>query len=250
MEKIMELYSKYRDYILFSIVFIVFSILCGFIFWYFSNDLSEIKKELKKSSEVSSVSMEEVKTKFIVDIKGEVKTPGVYILDEGKRVMDVVKKAGGFTRNADTSANNLSMKIADEMVIVIYSKEEIKDYLKTKEEESLVLEKCKNDVIVNNSCVGSDDSLGKGTSDNSDNNKVVSSDSSKDESSLEGENKLVSINTASIDELMTLSGIGQSKAEAIIEYRESKKFETIEEIKEVPGIGDALFEKIKDYITT
>ena len=48
---------------------------------------------------------------------------------------------------------------------------------------------------------------------------------------------------------MTLSGIGESKADAIIEYRKKKKFESIEEIKEVSGIGDALFEKIKDNIT-
>jgi competence protein ComEA len=49
---------------------------------------------------------------------------------------------------------------------------------------------------------------------------------------------------------MTLPGIGESKAVAIIEYRNEKKFETIEEIKEVSGIGEALFEKIKDLITT
>ncbi len=49
---------------------------------------------------------------------------------------------------------------------------------------------------------------------------------------------------------MTLPGIGESKALAIMEYRKNKQFETIEEIKEVSGIGDSLFEKIKDFITT
>ena len=63
-------------------------------------------------------------------------------------------------------------------------------------------------------------------------------------------NGVVNINTASIDELMTLSGIGESKAKSIIEYRSTNgKFNTIEDIKNISGIGDALFNKIKDNIT-
>ena len=62
--------------------------------------------------------------------------------------------------------------------------------------------------------------------------------------------ELVNINKANIEELMTISGIGKSKAEAIIKYREeNNSFKSIEEIKKVPGIGDSLFETIKDYIT-
>ena len=48
---------------------------------------------------------------------------------------------------------------------------------------------------------------------------------------------------------MTVSGIGESKALSIIEYRKTKRFEKIEDIKNVSGIGDKLFEKIKEYIT-
>lgn len=61
--------------------------------------------------------------------------------------------------------------------------------------------------------------------------------------------KLININQASIEELMTLPGIGQAKAEAIIDYRESgKKFETIEDIMNVSGIKEAAFNKIKEKI--
>ena len=63
------------------------------------------------------------------------------------------------------------------------------------------------------------------------------------------ENKLVNINTATIDELQTIKGVGESKAKSIIEYRKENKFIKIEDIKNVSGIGDSLFEKIKDYIT-
>ena len=66
----------------------------------------------------------------------------------------------------------------------------------------------------------------------------------------EEENKLVNINTASKEELLTITGIGDSKAEAIISYREENgDFKAIEDIKNVSGIGDSLFEKIKEFIT-
>ena len=131
-EKIKEVYSEYKEYILFSFCFIVFLLLDAALFYYFSDNVNKLKKELREKPvvEVRNEKKDESTDKqFIVDIKGEVKTPGVYILDKGRRVIDVVNKAGGFTKNADSYANNLSMKIKDEMVIVIYSKEQIKDYL-------------------------------------------------------------------------------------------------------------------------
>lgn len=245
MEKFLDIYNKYREYILFGFLLIIFLGVQAFIFWYFSNDINNLKSSFKDKNVEEKEEKKEV-NQFVVDIKGEVKKPGVYILDEGKRVIDVVKKAGGFTVYADTSANNLGKKITDEMVIVIYSENEINNYLTTKEKEKILEEKCKNDIIVNDSCVEvSSDNKNSSTSSVNDSNKI-SEDSS---SSNDDKNKLVSLNSASKEELMTLSGIGESKALAIIEYRNKKKFETIEEIKEVSGIGDALFEKIKDNIT-
>lgn len=242
MEKFNEIYEKYKNYILGGVLALILIIGEAFLFWYFSNDINSLKQNMKKDV-VSKVEVKEDTKQFIVDIKGEVKNPGVYILDEGKRVIDVVRKAGGFTVNADSSANNLSMKIKDEMVIVIYSKEEIDDFEAVKEAEEIVSESCQNGIVNNDSCITSDTIKDSKSADDS------SSDNSSSEESSQ-EVKKVSLNNASLEELMTLSGIGEAKAKSIIEYRKEKKFEKIEDIMNVSGIGESVFEKIKDYITT
>jgi len=194
----------------------------------------DLKKEEEK--EVSVIETDSIEKKevqeiiFKVDIKGEINKPGIYSLKEGSRVIDVIEEAGGLTNQADTSVINLSKKIEDEMVIIIYSKKEVFNFKKTKELEVEVQNKCiqqdtnalKNDACINNS---------------------------KNESTKSSETTKININTASLEELMTLTGIGESKAKDIIKYREKQKFKTIEEIKEVQGIGDSLFAKIKENIT-
>lgn len=250
MEKIKDFYSDYRDYILFVLSIIIFLMLTFFIFYYFRSNINNLEKKIRERPVVEVMNNKSSSEKLIVDIKGEVKRPGVYYLDKGKRVIDVVNKAGGFTRDADSFVNNLSMKVKDEMVIVIYSKSEIKDYLNIKKKENEVIEKCKEEIVTNDSCIESSSNEKQSSSSTSTVDKSKSSSSDIKTKDEEVSNKKVSINTATKEELMTLTGIGESKALAIIEYRNKKKFETIEEIKEVSGIGDSLFEKIKDYITT
>lgn len=237
MERIYEFYKKYCNYILFGIFFLLMIISEVIMFIYFYRSINLIENDNSKYEEVTVEPLSEVK-QVIVDIKGEVKNPGVYTLDEGKRVIDVIKKAGGLTKNASTTVNNLSLKIFDEMVIVIYSKNEIEDYLNVKEQEENLVEKCDSDLIKNDSCV-SNDSIST--------NKDLDEDEKTDD---ESEQKLVSINSGTKEELMSIPGIGEAKADSIIEYRKENKFEKIEDIKNVSGIGEALFEKIKDYITT
>jgi len=145
-----------------------------------------------------------------VDIKGAVSNPGVYEMKESARVNDVIYQAGGVLESADLSRINLSKHVTDEMVIIVYTKDEINTLNNPpKQIEYVYLE----------------------------------------ETNSSNETQKISLNTASKEQLETLPGVGASKAEAIIEYRAEKKFEALEELKEIKGIGDAIFEKIKDYIT-
>ncbi len=251
MEKIKELYNNYKEYVLFLFLLIIFLIGTAGVFYYFQNSINKLKKEIKNRPTITETVEKENNDSnelYTIDIKGEVRKPGVYTLKKGKRVIDVVKTAGGLTLEADTSANNLSMKITDEMVIIIYNKDEIKNYLRTKEKQTKLTEKCQNEKVINNSCIESVN--GEKKEEKTKESTKETSKKASNNKNAQSETKLISINTATKEELQTLPGIGESKADAIIEYRKNKKYETIEEIKEVSGIGDALFEKIKDYITT
>lgn len=187
-----------------------------------SIDLS--KEVYTKSSLIKEDDVEP--TYIVVDIKGRVKKPGIYRIDLSldRRISDVITMAGGLLVDADTSITNLSKKIFDEMVIIIYSKEQVKNFVKVKEEETIKNDACNNQC---DSCIEKENEI-------NDNNTI--------------NNELVNINTASLDKLMTLPGIGESKAIAIIEYRKNNPFKTIEEIMNVSGIGESVYNKIKDYI--
>lgn len=151
--------------------------------------------------------------RIIIDIKGEVVYPGVYEIDNNTRIIDAINMAGGLTLDADTSGINLSSKIRDEDVIIIYSNNKDSEYYRDKKNDNFSVE---------------DD----GNNKNNDKDEIV----------------LIDINTATSEELCSLPGIGEVKAKKIIEYRKKSRFNTIEDIMNVSSIGEKLFESIKAYI--
>jgi len=187
------------------------------------------------ANETTSEEVDELETNYYkVDIKGAVVNPGVYELNEKSRIIDVIDMAGGLTELSDTSVTNLSKYITDEMVIVIYTKEEVANFNVVLEEEKEEEKDCiiYNEVVQNDSCKESVEE------------DIVLEDNNE---GAEVDTK-VSINKADINLLMTLPGIGESKAKSIIDYREKTPFIVIEDIMNVSGIGEKLFEEIKEYI--
>lgn len=144
-----------------------------------------------------------------VDVKGEVRDPGVYQLSNGARVMDAIESAGGLTNEADEDQLNLALLLSDQMVIVV------PNINQTLVEEFSMVNYFANE---------------------------------KDENP---HNELkININVADVAELTLLPGIGEKKAQAIIDYREEYgSYQTIEDLMNVSGIGQKTFDKLSSMIS-
>ena len=173
------------------------------------------------STEVSGVAERSEKTDqklCYVYLCGEVNNPGVYTLLEGARVYEAIELAGGFTGEAAESWLNLAEPVCDSMKLEVPSKTQAKDPLWQAKAQA--------------GSAKPSGAAGAGGTDGG------------------SQKMLVNINTASLEELMTLKGIGASRAEDIVRYRqEAGGFTKIEDIMKVPGIKDTAFQKIKDNIT-
>ena len=151
--------------------------------------------------------------KIIVHITGEVKNTGILVLKEEARIADAIESAGGATEEADLNKINLAYTLKDGQKIYIPNKED-------EENIEYITEGSGNNVSVENG----------------------------DESEMKEKIK-ININTASQAELEELPGIGEAIASRIIEYREENgRFNKIEDLLNVKGIGDAKFTEIKEYV--
>ena len=174
-------------------------------------------------TELSDASSEETKT-LVVHICGAVSAPGVYELPAGSRIIDAVEAGGGFLPEADEACCNLAEEIVDGCQIYIMTKAE--------------------------SCADGQTEKKAGIQTSPDSDMQTTDRNVRSNSATALENGLVNLNTADVAALMTLPGIGESRAKAIISYREQHgAFAQIEDIMKISGIKQAAFSKIKDKIT-
>ena len=188
---------------------------------YFIYNKNQVKEDINIENEilVNNVITNENNTNddiVIIHITGSVKNPGIVKLKEGSRIEDAIEAAGGLTENADITKVNLAYVVEDGTKIKIpsASEEDIGD-------EDIIDSKSGDNIIIEENAVPSNNSP-----------------------------QTININKATEKEFETLPGIGPSLASKIIEYRnQNGKFESIEDIKNVNGIGDNKYEKINDLIT-
>lgn len=174
-------------------------------------------------TELSDASSEEAKT-LVVHICGAVSAPGVYELPAGSRIIDAVEAGGGFLPEAEEACCNLAEEIVDGCQIYIMTKSE--------------------------SCADGQTEKKAGIQTSPDSDMQTTDRNVRSNSAPALENGLVNLNTADIAALTTLPGIGESRAKAIISYREQHgAFAQIEDIMKISGIKQAAFSKIKDKIT-
>lgn len=174
-------------------------------------------------TELSDASSEKAKT-LVVHICGAVSAPGVYELPAGSRIIDAVEAGGGFLPEADEACCNLAEEIVDGCQIYIMTKSE--------------------------SCADGQTEKKAGIQTSPDSDMQTTDINMRSNSATALDNGLVNLNTADVAALMTLPGIGESRAKAIISYREQHgAFAKIEDIMKISGIKQAAFSKIKDKIT-
>ena len=176
---------------------------------------SSTKEKVMVTNAVNTTRVEETTTimpqNCYVDIKGEVLRPGVYEFSCESRMQEVIKKAGGFTEEADETKINLAQKISDQMQIIVPN-------LHSQQEGGVT-----------------EGNSGKGNLSNT-----------TPSNSKQG---TVNINTATLEELQTIKGIGKKKAEAILQYRkEHGAFCTKEDLLQVKGIGKKALEAIESQV--
>lgn len=207
-----------------------------------SSNIEGAEEEGRLDSKDESLSSEEesddvanaLEKKIYVYITGEVNVPGVVILNKGSRIVDAINAAGGTTAKADVSKVNFVYVLEDGMKVNVPNSNDLKNNPDF-------------EYITMSSGDGANDastSGGLGVDSSSSNSSFGFSSSSASNYGV------VNINTATQTELETLPGIGPSLALKIINYRkENGKFSSIEEIKNVSGIGDSKFESLKGFIT-
>ena len=177
---------------------------------------SSTKEKVMVTNALNTTRVEETTTMMpqncYVDIKGEVLRPGVYEFSCESRIQEVIKKAGGFTEEADETKINLAQKISDQMQIIVPN-------LHSKQEGGVT----------------------EGNSEKGNSSNTTRSNSKQG---------TVNINTATLEELQTIKGIGKKKAEAILQYRkEHGAFRTKEDLLQVKGIGKKALEAIESQVT-
>lgn len=174
----------------------------------------ETESTEEKPEEKTPKAVEETQPETVcVYVCGEVNNPGVYELPAGSRIYEVIEKAQGMTENAAVSYLNQAEVLVDGARIYIPNVQEEASQNGAWQEES-----------------GMNGGAAEGSSDSS--------------------HGKININKATKEELMTLTGIGESKAEDIITYREENgPFQSIDDMKQIRGIKDGVLNKIKDEIT-
>lgn len=213
---------------------VLVAIVAGFICYYVyakegDENLSEennltVQEETQEKDEYSD-------DVILVHVSGAINQEGVVELKVDSRISDAIDKAGGVREDAYTEDINLAYKLEDGMKIHIPTKQE--------KQNSNSLEKETKDATQDYVTTSSGGSVNEGEL-----------EETKKDMPQGTKNSKVNINTATQAQLETLPGIGPSTATKILAYRKEKgKFTKIEDIKEVSGIGNAKFEKIKDSIT-
>ncbi|MCF6514889.1 hypothetical protein GSH19_01760 [Lactobacillus sp. S2-2] len=226
MDRIKEIYYEYKNQILIGAIILLMFLILFLLFFisndkqgtndeYFSSSLSSNSSEITNTKvETNEVNESKDDNKIYVDIKGAVKSPGMYEVTSQMRLSDTIELADGFNKSADVKHVNLSKKLVDQEVIYIPIRGEIK---------------------------GSPNDLNVTSND---------TDNQQDSSNNKSDSTKVNLNSAEKSSLTTLNGIGDKKADQIIDFRKQNgPFNSVDDLKKVPGFGDKTVDNLREFVS-
>lgn len=231
--KLKNINGKEKEKILikvFTVIIIIYFLFTNIL----GNKGKDNKEELKDNINIESTESEKIDNlgRIYVHITGFVNKPGVLEMEEGKRLSDAVESAGGLKEGADIKYLNLAKKLIDGEKIYIPNTEEVQNF----EKSDSVKEGVTNRYY-------EEQNIGNGSQNENENINI------NNERKLDDNDEKININKVGKEELMKIPGVGNITAGKIIEYRKEKgSFKKVEEIKEIEGIGDLKYEKIKEKI--
>lgn len=203
-----------------------------------SADKDSDKSAVQEASQTPEPA-ETVPQSIYVDICGAVAQPGVYELSPDSRVFHAIEKAGGYLPEAAASYLNRARSLNDGQQIYVPTQEEVDSRMIPQTQDGNV----QNGERSQAEGIGADGQISGTMIDT----QVPSDGGSADQSTSEASR--INLNTADVSQFTTLTGVGESKALAIIAYREENgPFTSVEDIMNVPGIKEGTYEKIKDKI--
>lgn len=174
---------------------------------------SSVKGAKRSNKELSDQTDPSPSKTIMVDVKGAVTKPGLYKLPASSRVNDAIRAAGGMTAQAEPKSVNLAQKLADEAVV----------YVAAAGEAISVIPESSTDTAGSSGAAA----------------QAGQSHTGK-----------INLNTATAEELQTISGIGEKRSQDIIAYREAKgSFKSVDDLRNVSGIGDKTLENLRAYVT-
>lgn len=206
---------------------IVIACLAGWLLMRPSDPPIESVLASASSASIVSQSSTSLSMNVTVHVMGAVKNPGVFELPSASRVVDAVRAAGGATGSADLERINLAQKIADTEQIFVPTRSQRRVRITVAPQHRA------STSTVTPSVPGATPTT------------VAATMGSPGSVSTK-----VNLNTATAEQLDTLPGVGPSTAKAIISYRtKSGNFKKVTDLMNVPGIGQAKFDAVRDLVT-
>lgn len=209
--------------------------------------LEDSLKDINSGVNIASPQTQEKPPMIAVGILGAIQKPGLYWVEEGTRLQELIDKAGGPLDNAELRYMNIAAVLQDGTTVIIPEKQKVE--FNGQRLSARGSSQSTPSVLSSGNVYPANATNTNAVQNSSDSSLPRPNATRKENSVATNTSGLIDINHASQKELETLPGIGPVLAQSIISYREIQPFRSVDELLQVSGIGPKRFEKIRYLVT-